>query len=313
MGKKILLADDSLTIQKVVELTLSGTECDLTCFSNGQKALESIAASRPDLILADAVMPEKNGYEVCEAVKGNPSTARIPVVLLSGIFEPFDRERAERIGCDLVVSKPFDAQQLVEQIETLLARSASDAPPTEPPLEEAPFETPAAVFTGPPPTDLVPGEELPFVPARESAGIEPEGAAAPAPVETMAAIGTVPAVEEPLPPLPEPPLETPQAEAAARPPGIEEITIEEAEALFDLPSSPAGSPLAPEPAAGPAPEVSPPARPLELTDEQIEAIATRVVEKLSDRVVREIAWEVVPDAAEVAVKRRIAELESGTD
>jgi CheY-like chemotaxis protein len=315
MGKRILLADDSLTIQKVVELTLSGTEYDLTCLSNGQKALESLKASRPDLILADAVMPEKNGYEVCEAIKGNPSTARIPVVLLSGIFEPFDRERAERIGCDLVVSKPFDAQQLVEQIETLLSRSASDAPATEPPLEEAPFESPAAAFGQPPPTDLVPQEEPPFVPAHESVWSEAEGAAAPAPapVETMAAVETVPAVEEPLPPLPEPPLETPPAEAAARPPGIEEITIEEAEALFDLPSPAAGSPLAPEPAAEPAPEAPPPAQPLELTDEQIERIAARVVEKLSDRVIREIAWEVVPDAAEVAVKRRIAELESGTD
>src|SRR6266496_4794165 len=129
MGKKILLADDSLTIQKVVELTLSGTDYELTCVSNGQKALEHLLHTRPDLILADVVMPERNGYEVCEAVKSNPITARIPLVLLSGTFEPFDRERAERIGCDLVVSKPFDAQQLLEQIETLLSRAAS-APPS---------------------------------------------------------------------------------------------------------------------------------------------------------------------------------------
>ena len=58
MGKRILLADDSLTIQKVVELTLSGTEYELVCVSNGQKALDSLRQSRPDLILADAVMPD---------------------------------------------------------------------------------------------------------------------------------------------------------------------------------------------------------------------------------------------------------------
>jgi CheY-like chemotaxis protein len=132
MGKKILLADDSLTIQKVVELTFSDSDYDLICVSNGQKALEKLREQRPDLILADVVMPEKNGYEVCEAIKGDPATARIPVVLLSGTFEPFDRERAERIGAEAIVSKPFDSQQLLAQVEALLDRvppaSAAEEP-----------------------------------------------------------------------------------------------------------------------------------------------------------------------------------------
>src|SRR5215470_13702506 len=127
MPKKILLADDSLTIQKVVELTFSDSDYDLVCVSNGQRALERLAQERPDLILADVVMPEKNGYEVCEAIKGAPATAKIPVVLLSGTFEPFDRERAERIGADAIVSKPFDSQQLLSQVEALLARASKDA------------------------------------------------------------------------------------------------------------------------------------------------------------------------------------------
>jgi CheY-like chemotaxis protein len=128
VAKKILLADDSLTIQKVVELTFSDGEYELLCVSNGQLALDRAAEQAPDLILADVVMPEKNGYEVCDAIKSNPATARIPVVLLSGTFEPFDRERAERLGCDAIVSKPFDSQQLLRQVEALLARSAEDAP-----------------------------------------------------------------------------------------------------------------------------------------------------------------------------------------
>jgi CheY-like chemotaxis protein len=126
--KKILLADDSLTIQKVVELTFSDSEYDLVCVSNGQRALDRIGAGEiPDLILADVVMPEKNGYEVCEAIKADPGTARIPVVLLSGTFEPFDRDRAERLGCDAIVSKPFDSQQLLRQVEALLSRPPSEA------------------------------------------------------------------------------------------------------------------------------------------------------------------------------------------
>src|SRR5438552_1433077 len=126
MAKKILLADDSLTIQKVVELTFSDSEYDLVCVSNGQRALDRVAEERPDLILADVVMPEKNGYEVCEAIKSNPDTALIPVLLLSGTFEPYDRDHAERLGCDAIVTKPFDSQQLLRQVEALLSRPASE-------------------------------------------------------------------------------------------------------------------------------------------------------------------------------------------
>src|SRR5947207_15790139 len=134
MGKKILVADDSLTIQKVVELMFSDTEYLLTCVSNGRLALEKAREDPPDLILADVVMPEKNGYEVCEEIKKDPATARIPVVLLAGTFEPFDRERAERLGSDMVITKPFDAHQLVERIDALLARTP--APASAVPREE---------------------------------------------------------------------------------------------------------------------------------------------------------------------------------
>jgi CheY-like chemotaxis protein len=155
MPKKILLADDSLTIQKVVELTFSDSGYELVCVSNGQKALERIQQDRPDLVLADVVMPEKNGYEVCEAIKSSPATARIPVILLSGTFEPFDRERAERIGADAIVSKPFDSQQLIAQVELLLDRgpagyesapSGATAPMPVASMPQAPAEAEEAPF-----------------------------------------------------------------------------------------------------------------------------------------------------------------------
>jgi CheY-like chemotaxis protein len=110
-------------------LTFSDSDLDLVCVGNGLRALEKVREDRPDLILADAVMPEKNGYEVCEAIKGDPATSRIPIILLTGTFEPFDRARAERIGADAIVSKPFDSQQLLRQVEALLAR-ADVAPST---------------------------------------------------------------------------------------------------------------------------------------------------------------------------------------
>ncbi len=159
MAKRILLADDSLTIQKVVELTFSDSEYELICVPNGQRALDRVREQAPDLILADVVMPEKNGYEVCEAIKSSPETARIPVILLSGTFEPFDRDRAERLGCDAIVSKPFDSQQLLRQVEALLTREPRDVPSAStmaiPIMSPAPPAPPSA----PPPPAAEPPNE----------------------------------------------------------------------------------------------------------------------------------------------------------
>jgi CheY-like chemotaxis protein len=139
MPKKILLADDSITIQKVVELTFSDGDYEVTAVNNGAKAVQKLAEMRPDIILSDIIMPEKNGYEVCEYVKSHPEFRNIPVVLLTGTFEPFDPDRAEKAGCDAVVTKPFESQSLIHKVEELIAQaqagSASAAAPAAAPAE----------------------------------------------------------------------------------------------------------------------------------------------------------------------------------
>ena len=139
MPKKILLADDSITIQKVVELTFSDGDYEVTAVNNGAKAVQKLAEMRPDIILSDIIMPEKNGYEVCEYVKSHPEFRNIPVVLLTGTFEPFDPDRAEKAGCDAVVTKPFESQSLIHKVEELIAQAqsgnASPAAPAAPPAE----------------------------------------------------------------------------------------------------------------------------------------------------------------------------------
>ena len=128
--KSILLADDSLTIQKVIELTFSDTDYELTTVGNGVEALAALGRSRPDLVMADVVMPGKNGYEVCEAIKTDPALADIPVILLSGTFEPFDRDRAERAKANAIVTKPFDSKNLLVQVEALLQSRPLRSPTT---------------------------------------------------------------------------------------------------------------------------------------------------------------------------------------
>ena len=95
MGHKILLADDSITIQKVIELTFSDEDFELHTVGNGQKAIDEIRSIQPDIVLCDIIMPEKNGYEVCEFIKSTDELKHIPVLLLTGAFEPFDQERAK--------------------------------------------------------------------------------------------------------------------------------------------------------------------------------------------------------------------------
>jgi CheY-like chemotaxis protein len=141
MAKKILLADDSITIQKVVELTFSDGDYEVTAVNNGAKAIQKLAEMRPDIILSDIIMPEKNGYEVCEFVKSHPEYRNIPVILLTGTFEPFDPDRADKAGCDAVVTKPFESQSLIHKVEELIQQS-QNAPAAEP--------EPAALFSDAP-------------------------------------------------------------------------------------------------------------------------------------------------------------------
>ncbi|MBN2135923.1 MAG: response regulator, partial [Acidobacteria bacterium] len=110
MPKKLLLADDSLTIHRVVELTFADEDFEVISVANGTLAIEKIEAVMPDVIIADVNMPEKDGYEVCAYVKNNPKFSSIPVLLLKGTFEPFNQERADEVRADGIIQKPFQSQ-----------------------------------------------------------------------------------------------------------------------------------------------------------------------------------------------------------
>jgi CheY-like chemotaxis protein len=120
MSHKLLLADDSVTIQKVIELTFADEDVKVTAVGNGQLAIDHIKADRPDIVLADVGMPERDGYEVAAYIKDTPEFAHIPVLLLTGAFEPVDEERARSVRCDGVLAKPFEPQLLISRVKELL-------------------------------------------------------------------------------------------------------------------------------------------------------------------------------------------------
>ena len=156
MAHKLLLADDSVTIQRVIELTFADEDVHVLAVGDGKKAIESIQSDRPDIVLADVGMPERDGYEVAEFVKRNPQLANIPVLLLTGAFEPIDETRARAVGCDGVLVKPFEPQMVINRVKDLLAGrrtgglwGAKPAPPPAPerapvPAEKEPSPQPAS-------------------------------------------------------------------------------------------------------------------------------------------------------------------------
>ena len=282
MGKKILLADDSITIQKVIELTFSDEDFEVVTVGNGRLAIEKVQEVRPDVVLCDVIMPEKDGYEVCDFIKKSPNFSATPVLLLTGAFEPFDQERAARVGCDGFLAKPFEPDTLIAKVKDLLSRAETRqaaaaprpaaplpapepaaipvAPPAPPPVAPPPF-TAATPVTPPPPPPFAPVASTATTPSMRAPQIEdPEMAFIPdEPFEDLdtPSFGSVAgsAVAAPLPSV-----------ATVREP-VEELlpmTAEESESLSgpaqdasatvmfrsdSLPWGPAQAPSAPPPVA----------------------------------------------------------------
>jgi CheY-like chemotaxis protein len=121
MALRLLLADDSITIQKVVELVLAEEGFEIKAVNNGEEALAAVMQLRPDVVLADIDMPKMNGYQLCDTIKANPETKDIPVILLAGAFEPLDDELSKNVGADDYIIKPFESQELISKINAVIA------------------------------------------------------------------------------------------------------------------------------------------------------------------------------------------------
>src|SRR5438128_8972915 len=124
----LLLADESVTIQRVMHLIFADQNVRVVSVGDGDQAIQRLDAAPPDIVLADAGMPGRNGYDVARYVKQSPRLAHIPVVLLTGAFEPVDQVKATAAGCDGVLAKPFEPHLVIERVKELLARPGRLAP-----------------------------------------------------------------------------------------------------------------------------------------------------------------------------------------
>jgi len=283
MGPTLLLADDSITMQKVVALSLANMGITVTAVSSGDEAVAKARELQPGLVIADTVMPGKDGYEVCRAIKSDPATRHIPVLLLSGTFEPFDEAKAREVGADDHLVKPFESGQLIEKVQALMrrqgpaARGAEAVPPRPPaaPPPPPPRRSPPSVAqpVPPPPPPRRPAPPPP--PFAAGPGVRPPMAPPGPPAQRVAPPpppASIPPPRPPQPPAPRPPLGAPapqppraappQPPWGAPPPPSRAVPPARPPAAAPQPPSAPLSPVsAPRPPASPASAPAAPAEP----------------------------------------------------
>ncbi len=119
-GERILAVDDSRFLLKALVFVLEKAGYEVHTASDGEEALRKAREEKPALVLLDAVMPKKDGYEVCREIKGDPALSEIRVIMLTGKDKEADRERAVAAGADGYVTKPYTPAQILEQVKGIL-------------------------------------------------------------------------------------------------------------------------------------------------------------------------------------------------
>jgi CheY-like chemotaxis protein len=292
MRRKLLLADDSVTIQRVIELTFADEDIDVVAVGDGDAAIARLDSAPPDIVLADVGMPGRDGYEVAMYVHLKPALAHIPVVLLTGALQPVDDAKAREAGCAGVLVKPFEPHMVIAKVRELLDKR-------EVSTDARAGERPAAAGR-PAGAESSPADAIMSAPPSAQAGVQTQDDyfaqldAAFASLNTQAASGAPPPATA--------------ARAAAAPPSP---------TASDTPSSPEPSAARPftmadafsalltleQGGSSRAPDEWPTAL-TALVDE----MTRRVAEQVADRIIREVARDIVTRVAERVVREEIDRL-----
>lgn len=287
MAATLLLADDSITIQRVIELTFADEHVRVIAASDGQQAIQRIDHEPPDIILADVGMPKLDGYGVATYVKQTPSLKHIPVLLLTGAFEPIDEAKARATGCDGVLVKPFEPEKLIARVKELLAGSRhADLWPADLPRVEAPASpvnvAPASpVIVAPaPPVNVPPAPPAPpAMVVRTAPVIAAPVAAAPAPVQAPPPVSirhTEPVVTK-MPVAAPVPVRAPEPPPMPAPLAPRPAAQSTGPVFLDTPNHAASRPAPPaRPQPQRAPEMPPPADAFESELDMLDVALSRL-------------------------------------
>ena len=221
MAKRILIADDSLTIQKAFAMTFAGEDVTLLTARSADEGLTIARQARPELVIADAVMPGRSGYDLCSAIKSDAGLRGVPVYILTSSQNPYDEARGRQSGADGQFTKPFESVAFVDRVRDAMAKGTLVAAPSAAPVRSA-LDSAAVVVSarpgfvpapyGPPPSLEDDYGEISIEDSGPQPAAPPASATAPAPSEIT------PPPSVPLaPPRSAPPMGTFAASTALRP------------------------------------------------------------------------------------------------
>lgn len=287
MAKTLLLADDSVTVQRVIELTFAEEGMHVVAVGSGREAMARFEIDRPDIVLADVSMPDGDGYAVAEHVKALAGD-EVPVVLMTGAFEQLDEDRAKSVGCDGVLAKPFEPQMAIALVRDLLEREPGTRSVAEP------IATPDA------------DSSAAFAPAVDGSAVVAGGAGSLDDYfdrldEALASAGYTPS---------EPAIRGAEGGAPSTATSVEAASGAERPASLAQAFS---ALLADELGEAPLPDTwkTAPAPRLEVDDALVDRIANRVAERLADTAIREAVERRVLDVAERLIREEIDRIKTG--
>jgi CheY-like chemotaxis protein len=298
---KILVADDSATMRRVLEMTFAGEDASVVSVDSGDAALNKLGDFGPDVVFVDAALAGADGYEVARRIKSQQ--AKVAVIVMASQHNPYDDGKGRAAGVDDHISKPFDTQSVIDRVGQVLARPRS-----------------APTGAG------VPAPEVPRAPAAAPAVARPQAPAAAAPAAPAAnpaasaqrmAQGTRMGLGAPVPLAP-----AASAKPAAAPQPVPAAPLRANPTMPMAPAKPAVAPAPPvavaRPPAAPTPASSPAIASvsaqasselagklgqLGLSREQIDGVLA-----LSREVIEQVVWEVVPVLAEQLIKEELKRL-----
>lgn len=172
MNKIVLCVDDSSTMQQVADITFRGTDFGYSGARSFEEALEKAKKEKPAIILVDATLPNKSGYDLCLALKSDPATANAPVVILIGNSAPYDAAKGSQVGADANLPKPWDTQTMLDKVTEIVGKASggvakpagaggATAAAATAPATPAPAANPAATApkaANPPSKDATPAQ-----------------------------------------------------------------------------------------------------------------------------------------------------------
>jgi CheY-like chemotaxis protein len=133
----VYFIDDSATMREVIKIAFRRENINVVAYNDAASALSQIESSKPDIVITDVIMPDKDGYEVCQFIKGNANLAEIPVILMSGVVNKQVAEKAFSVKADELIRKPFQPQDLITRVRHLLKSNVATAVPAPPPMAAA--------------------------------------------------------------------------------------------------------------------------------------------------------------------------------